>query len=134
MEVTVRLEQENHGTWNTITKAYFLLACRDPSNQKSAFVNAIKVKSDDEKTMYDLAVDRYKKRNELQKQSLTKVVPNNEEQNIIHDLYLKTIPASDLSLQNRVLPSGAVWMSQHTLSNLIFSHPENRNLHNKVKT
>lgn len=55
-----------------------------------------------------------------------------EEQSIIHDLFLRTVNMNDISLKKRVLPAGCVWMDSCTLSNLIFSHPENRNLHNTV--
>lgn len=57
------------------------------------------------------------------------VIPDDDEQKIIHDLYLQSM---DNSLRSRSLPSGCVWMSEAKLSNVIFSHPEQRNMHNKV--
>jgi len=61
-----------------------------------------------------------------------KVEPNDFEQKLIHDLFVKTIDMHDQSFNKRVLPVGATWMEDSSLSNIIFSHPEDRNAHNKV--
>lgn len=52
------------------------------------------------------------------------------EQTIIHSLFMKT--ATDQVINPCTLPDGAFWMKDETISNIIFSHPEDRNAHNTV--
>lgn len=61
-----------------------------------------------------------------------KVEPNQYEQKLIHDLFIKTIDLNDPSFNKRTLPLHSEWMENLKLSNIIFSHPEDRNAHNKV--
>ncbi|RZC37772.1 hypothetical protein BDFB_000389 [Asbolus verrucosus] len=131
MEVVVWLEQNKYGKWHRITRALFLIAARDPANTKAAIVNPIVPADDREKEILSGGEMRKKNRMALQKLHVTKVIPDDEEQRIIHDLYMRT-KLNDVSLMKVVLPSGGVWMEECTLSNTIFSQPENRNLHNTV--
>jgi acyl-coenzyme A thioesterase 9 len=132
MEVVVWLEQNMYGTWHRITRALFLIAARDPTNTKAAVVNAIVPADDREREILAGGETRKLYRIELEKQHVSKVIPDDEEQRIVHDLYVRTKSNKDVSLMNVVLPSGAVWMEECTISNTIFSQPENRNLHNTV--
>lgn len=52
--------------------------------------------------------------------------PNDNEQKLIHDMFVSTIDMKNLTFNKRILPTGAVWMEDATLSNIIFSHPEDR--------
>lgn len=61
------------------------------------------------------------------------MIPTAEEQQIIHDVFVKTIDTNHYLSSRRTLPHGAVWMESSEISNLIFSHPEDRNYHNKVE-
>lgn len=126
------LEQQSHGVWRRLTRALFLMAARDPTNTKAAFVNPLVPATDREKEILAGGEARKKRRIQLQSQHLTKVVPNADEQQVIHDLFVRTVAMNEISLKKRVLPSGSLWMDSCTLSNLIFSHPEDRNLHNTV--
>lgn len=67
-----------------------------------------------------------------QQQSIFTQEPNTNEQKMIHDMFVKTIDMKNLAFNQRILPTGAVWMEDGTLSNIIFSHPEDRNAHNSV--
>lgn len=49
IEVVVWLEQENHGAWQKITRALFLMAARDSVNSGPAVVNALEPENDEEK-------------------------------------------------------------------------------------
>ncbi|XP_064212901.1 acyl-coenzyme A thioesterase 10, mitochondrial isoform X2 [Tribolium castaneum] len=132
MEVVVWLEQKMYGTWHRITRALFLIAARDPTNTKAAMVNAIEPADDREKAILAGGETRKANRIALEKQHVLKVIPDHDEQRIIHDLYLKTKSNKNLSFTNMVLPANGVWMEDCTISNTIFSQPENRNLHNTV--
>lgn len=132
IEVVVWLEQKSHGVWRRLTRALFLMAARDPTNTKSAFINPLVPATEREKEILAGGEERRKRRIQLQSQHLTKVVPNAEEQQIIHDLFVRTVSMNEISLKKRILPTGCLWMDSCTLSNLVFSHPEDRNLHNTV--
>ncbi|CAG9823418.1 unnamed protein product [Phaedon cochleariae] len=131
LEVVVWLEQQMHNTWHRITRALFLLAARDSNNMKAAIVNAIDPANDREREILSGGEDRKKRRIKIQQAHVSKVVPNSEEQKVIHDLYLRTAN-KDISLRTRVLPSGCAWMSAAHISNVVFSHPSDRNMHNTV--
>lgn len=75
---------------------------------------------------------RKKKRIQLQKESLFLQEPNDFEQKHIHDLFMKTMDCNNKTFNVRRLPSGAVWMEDAQLANVIYSHPEDRNAHNSV--
>lgn len=130
--MVVWLEQELHGTWERITRALFVIAARDPTNHKAAFVNAIEPGNEREKEILAGGEDRKKNRIQLQRQHVGKTIPNSVEQSIIHDLYLRTLDEKEMRLNTKFLPPGYVWMSDATVSNVVFSHPENRNLHNTL--
>lgn len=132
MEVVVWLEQQLHGTWHRITRALFLIAARDPTNTKSAVVNALEPADERERSILAGGETRKKQRKKLLDQHVSRVIPNEEEQRIIHNLYTSTIDVKETSLTKRALPSNCEWMNKCTLSNVIFSHPEDRNLHNTV--
>lgn len=108
------------------------MAARDPCNRGSAPVNPIKPANAEEEAILSGGHARKKQRLLNKNKSLRKVIPSDIEQKIIHDLFLRTLPVDEVSLTKRVLPMNCVWMENSTLSNIIFSHPENRNLHNKV--
>lgn len=132
MEIVVWLDQSMHGTWHRITQALFLIAARDPTNTKAAIVNPLVPANDREKEIFSGGEKRKQNRMELEKQHLLKVIPDQTEQKIIHDLYLRTKIDKDVSLKKVVLPSDGVWMEDCVLSNTFLGQPENRNLHNTV--
>ncbi|XP_072388736.1 acyl-coenzyme A thioesterase 9, mitochondrial-like isoform X2 [Diabrotica undecimpunctata] len=131
LEVVVWLDQKMHGTWHRITRALFLIAARDSLNEKSASVNAIEPADEREKEILSGGEERKRRRMFMQQKHVSKLIPDGEEQQIIHNLYIRTTD-KDNSLRNRVLPPGCVWMSTATISNTIFSHPDERNMHNTV--
>nr|CAI5819129.1 unnamed protein product [Callosobruchus analis] len=132
MEVVVWLEQKMSGVWQRVTRALFLLAARDVNNVGAGIVNSIVPANEREKQILAGGESRKKRRQELQKKNLAKVIPDAEEQKAVHDMFIRTVSAADVSLRNRVLPADCIWMSDATISNVIFSQPEDRNLHNTV--
>lgn len=74
-----------------------------------------------------LSTARKKNRILSQEQSLFNQEPNADEQKLIHDMFVKTIDMKNLTFNKRILPTGAIWMEDGTMSNIIFSHPEDRN-------
>lgn len=50
----------------------------------------------------------------------------------MHDLFVKTIDMKNMAFNQRILPLGSIWMENSVVSNIVFSHPEDRNAHNTV--
>lgn len=132
VEVVVWLEQMREGKWHKITRALFLMAARNPIRTGPAMLNPIKPANEREKEILSGGIQRKQKRLIAGQQSLKKVIPNEVEQLVIHNLFQSTMSADDVSLMKLTLPPDSQWMEKCTLSNIIFSHPENRNLHNSV--
>ncbi|XP_045471026.1 acyl-coenzyme A thioesterase 9, mitochondrial-like isoform X2 [Harmonia axyridis] len=132
MEVVVWLEQQQHGVWHKITRALFLIAARDATCKKAAHVNTLVPSNNYERQMLEGGESRKNQRRKNMQEHVSKVVPTAEEQQIIHDLYMSTVEGDDLTTRNTKFPGGLVAMEKCTISNVIFSHPEDRNIHNTV--
>lgn len=130
LEVVVWLEQLMHGTWHRITRALFLMAARDSNNKQAGIVNPLEPADDREREILSGGETRKKRRMLLHQMHVSKLIPDAEEQQLIHNLYIRTTD-KDSSLR-KVLPTGCVWMTNATMSNVVFSHPEERNMHNAV--
>ncbi|KAL3280580.1 hypothetical protein HHI36_003813 [Cryptolaemus montrouzieri] len=132
MEVVVWLEQELHGTWHKITRALFLIAARDPTCRHAAVVNPLTPLNDYEREMLQGGEARKNKRRKDSLEHVSKVVPTAQEQQLIHELYVATSEIDDMPLSANKFPTELIAMDKCTISNVIFSHPEDRNLHNTV--
>lgn len=132
IEVVVWLEQRRVGKWRKLTRALFLMAARDPTNTRAAVVNPLKPANDEEQKIFDGGQNRKKKRQAVQQVDLLKTMPNAFETKLIHDMFINTIDMKSKAFNKRILPSGSVWMEDADMANLIFSHPEDRNAHNKI--
>lgn len=108
------------------------MAARDPTNTRAAIVNPLEPRNDEEKAILAGGENRKKRRQQIQKFDLLKTEPNVFETKMIHDLFIKTIDGSSKAFNKRILPPNCVWMEDADLSNIIFSHPEDRNNHNKI--
>lgn len=62
-----------------------------------------------------------------QKESLFNQEPNLHEQKLIHDMFVRTIDMKNITFNQRILPTESVWMEDGAMSNIVFSHPEDRN-------
>lgn len=132
IEVTVWLEQSTYDKWQKLTRATFLMAARNSTTTASAPVNPLVPETEREKEIFNGGEKRKRLRIKLRDSSLLKRIPDATEQQIIHDIFVKTVDLADPTFHKRVLPPRSVWMDDCKLSNIIFSHPEDRNLHNKV--
>lgn len=132
VEIVVWMEQKLHGKWRKLTRALFLMAARDATNTKAALINPLVPANEEEKVIFDGGESRKKRRIQLQKEDLLKTEPNDFEQGLVHDLFVKSIDTKSRAFNKRILPPGYVWMEDVTMANIVFSHPEDRNAHNKV--
>lgn len=74
--------------------------------------------------LFIICAERKKRRQKEVKGSLLAAMPQQDEQQIIHDLFVSSIDLKNPTLNKRVLPPGSVWMSDTQQANIIFSHPE----------
>jgi len=132
VEVVVWLEQRRVGKWRKLTRALFLMAARDPTNTRAAIVNPLKPRNEEEEAILAGGEIRKKRRQSIQQFDLLKTEPNAFETRLIHDLFMRSIDTKSKAFNKRILPPGAVWMEDADMSTIIFSHPEDRNNHNKI--
>uniref|UniRef100_A0A1B6CSS6 HotDog ACOT-type domain-containing protein n=2 Tax=Clastoptera arizonana TaxID=38151 RepID=A0A1B6CSS6_9HEMI len=132
IEVTVWLEQKLLGEWQKLTTAIFLMAARNATNTTGAPVNKIIPANELESKILAAAIARKKRRLIEDKGSVLATMPDPDELRVVHDLFVQSVDLKNPTLNKRILPAGTVWMSDTKQSNIIFSHPEDRNLHNKV--
>uniref|UniRef100_T1H0M0 HotDog ACOT-type domain-containing protein n=1 Tax=Megaselia scalaris TaxID=36166 RepID=T1H0M0_MEGSC len=132
MEIVVWLEQEFEGKYNKITRALFLMAARNATNTGPAPVNQIEPGNENEKNILIGGEVRKKKRIDIQKQSLLKVVPSMHEQSIMHEIFSRITRKDTIQLNKRILPPNGKWMADCSIMNTIPCFPEYRNAHNKI--
>lgn len=77
-------------------------------------------------------IDRKQRRMIIQKESVLQMVPTEFEHKLIHDMFVNSIDLGRKAINRRKLPLGSVWMEDATMSNILFSHPEDSNAHNTV--
>jgi len=132
MECTLRLEQLVDEEWVKFTEARFLMVARDPLNRGSAFINPLKVETKEEEELFVKGDINKKSRFEISQDSLFKVPPAQDEQEIIHDFFINTVDHKAMSFKARIKPENSVWFEDAKLKNLIICQPEHRNRTNKI--
>jgi len=131
-ESTLCLEQLVDGEWVKFTDALFVLVARDPLNRGAGFLNPLELVTAEEKELFKNGEENKKRRYQLSQDSLFKVPPSLEEQEIIHNFFINTVDHKAMSFKARVKPQNSVWFEDAKLKNLIICQPENRNRFNKI--
>ncbi|KAK6644583.1 hypothetical protein RUM43_000850 [Polyplax serrata] len=132
LEVVVWLHQKIEGSLKQITKALFLMACRNSHNMGPAIVNQIKAETPEQEALLKGGEERKILRQKTMKESLLIKVPTEEEIQVIHSIFMSTLDTKTQFFDRRVLPPQSKWMKDTTQSTLVFCHPEYRNMHNKI--
>ncbi|KAF5281694.1 hypothetical protein FQA39_LY17715 [Lamprigera yunnana] len=132
LEVMVWLERQIDGQWKEITKAVFLMVARDSLNIKGAVINPLIATNDEEATLLKGGDERKKMRLKATESHITKVIPTPSELQYCYELFTKTIDVDEMALTRQKLPPDSNWSDKCKMSQLVISHPEHRNLHNKV--
>ena len=112
--------------------ATFVLVVRDPMNKGSSFVNPMAVQTQEEKEIFNRGESNKIARLGAAGESLFKHPPSEEEKQIIHDFFIKTVDHKALSFKARVKPKNSIWMEDAKLKTIIVCQPENRNRFNKI--
>jgi len=132
MEVTMKMDQNENGTWKQVLHAIFVLAARDPRTKRSAAMNPLVAMTEEDKKIIEQGKLNRQRRLTEQDKSLFKTPPNIPESALIHDLFLKTITPGTALFRTRSLMENSIWMDDTSLQNVIICHPEQRNLYNKI--
>jgi len=131
-ESTLWLEQKVDGEWRKMTEARFVLVARNPLNSGSAVLNPMKTETAEEKELFEKGEENKVRRSAMSQDSLFLLPPAQEEQDIIHDFFIRTVNHKARSFKARIKPENSVWMEDAKLKNLIVCQPENRNRFNKI--
>ncbi|QQP39155.1 Acylcoenzyme A thioesterase 9 mitochondriallike [Caligus rogercresseyi] len=118
LEATIELHQDDGSNWVKYADATFLLACRNPSNTSKSFVNRLEA-------LFQQGANNKRARLNFIKEGLFDNPPKQEEGQIIHDMFVKTLDRSTLSFKSRIKPPNSVWMEDAKLKT-------HRNRFNKI--
>uniref|UniRef100_A0A0M3IR05 HotDog ACOT-type domain-containing protein n=1 Tax=Ascaris lumbricoides TaxID=6252 RepID=A0A0M3IR05_ASCLU len=132
LEVSMHLSQEIQGSRTDFLSAKFITVSREPSGDRSTPNVPLKTTSPEEEKMVrkGLAAREIRKLNE--ERSLMKTPPNDEERQILHNLFLHTVDPQSHSFRHRVLPPNHVWIEDAKLKNAVLCFPVDRNVYNKI--
>jgi len=132
MEVTLKIDQDNNGTWEHVLHALFVMVARDPRTKKSARMNPLIATNEEDKAIIQKGDLNRQRRLTEQDKSLFKIPPSAAESSIVHDLFLKTISADMSIFRTRILGENSMWMDDTIIRTMHICHPEQRNLYNKI--
>jgi len=109
----------------------FTFVALDPVTKKAVPVNPLHLETEEEKAVFARADELRKQKKILAKLDLTKETPNDEESDLIHnmwrDLQHYQDPQNDASI-----PSDTVYMSSTTIQSTSIMQPQFRNVHNSI--
>ncbi|GAB6025161.1 Acyl-coenzyme A thioesterase 9, mitochondrial [Chamberlinius hualienensis] len=132
IESTMKLYQMRNDEWKELIKARFVMVARNPLNDGSAFINPLQLDSDEDKKIFAEGEVNSLRRKKLADESLLKHPPNEEERELVHSLFLKTLDPTAHSFSIRIKPENTEWMENAKLKNVVVCHPEERNRFNKI--
>jgi acyl-coenzyme A thioesterase 9 len=114
-----------------ILTARFTMVGRDSVTKGSARVNTLDLVTDYEKELFARGEVNKKTRMDQGMVSLTKVEPDVKEMKLVHQLYLEYIQYVDPS-HHKKMPENVRWMKGSTQQSLMFSFPQDRNMHQNI--
>lgn len=132
LEATLYVRQLVDGQFLNVTKAMFLMVCRNATNTGSAPVNKLKPANEMEESILKEAIERQEKR-KLERSTLVTIIPPQEhEQAIMYGLLQRSTPPNNFDLNKRVLPANCRWMNASQRTTMVHPFPENRNSQNTI--
>lgn len=132
LEATIYVRQLVDGKYLNVTKALFLMVCRNATNTGSAPVNKLKPASEDENRFWEEAVKRQAKRKVEKSTCITIIPPQEHEQAIMYKILQRSTPRNNFDLNTRLLPAKCRWMKSSQRSTMMHPFPENRNSQNTI--
>lgn len=143
MEVTIRIEkalpsETGSASWALVAVAKFIMVARDPKTQKAVFVNPLIIETEEEKLLYQLALENKHRKTLESEMSLERFPPTSEESSFLHHLFLLAMRHSKPAGAGPPAPSATnlgletapvVFMADYVLSSFHFCQPQERNIH-----
>ncbi|KAJ3306282.1 Acyl-coenzyme A thioesterase 9, mitochondrial [Kappamyces sp. JEL0829] len=110
---------------NIIATATFIMVALDRNTGKAIPVPKLILESAKERELFERGEEAKARKNVARQFSLSKTPPNVEEMMTIHNIFLQ-------SLGRDSLPENAIWMEDTKQATLVLTHPQDRNLYNKI--
>lgn len=132
MEVTMELqvlvpEQTRH-----LLTAKFVMVAMEANATNTVPVNKLIPKNEEEQAIFDEGAASVARRKKFQASGILKQPPTQEERDLLHKLFLEDFDPETYILKSDECPTGAIWMQDAKLTNVIICQPEFENLYNKV--
>lgn len=132
MEVTMELlslapEQTKH-----LLTAKFVMVAMQANASNTVPVNKLVPKNDEEQAIFEEGAASVARRKKFQASGILKQPPTHEERDLLHKLFLEDFDPETYILKSDECPTGAIWMQDARLTNVIICQPEFENLYNKV--
>ncbi len=120
IEVGIKVSSKENEKWKRVARAYFIMVAL--INGKAEPVNKIKPTKKDEFRRFKEGKYRQKERRSIAQTSYLIQTPTAEENNLIHDLFLR--------IKNREIEG--VSMKESIRQSTLIMQPQSRNVHNKI--
>ncbi|KAH8251328.1 hypothetical protein KR032_007992 [Drosophila birchii] len=127
MEVTTHVRQNEE----TLARAIFIVEGRNATNSGPAPINPLVPGNEIEKCFHSAALERHEQREKQKQGSGSLLQPTKEEENVMHDIFLRTRGSKD-SFKRGCLPPDSRWISEWHRSTTLHPFPENRNASNTI--
>ena len=97
----------------------FTMVSLDPTTKRPVNIAPLQIDTPEEQAMYDLGEQNYQAKKALARVALRKTAPNDEESDLIHQIWLKQLEYQGLSAQAPLLllkPSQQSFTERHSLN------------------
>ena len=133
-EVGVRLDQlEKDGSRSNVLEARFVMVSRDAATgTRSAPLNPLVTETLEEHYIFSQGKENIGRRAKAMQDSLFFQPPSQEENELIHKMFLSTIDHKERSFSARIKPKNSNWMGDSKLKSVMLCEPEHKNDYNVV--
>ena len=133
-EVGVRLDQlEQDGSRRNVLEARFVMVSRDAATgTRSAPLNPLVTETLEEHYIFSQGKENIGRRAKAMQDSLFFQPPSQEENELIHKMFLSTIDHKERSFSARIKPQNSSWMGDSKLKSVMLCEPEHKNDYNVV--
>jgi len=101
----------------------------DPATKKPVAISPLKANTPEEKALFAAGEKNYNLKKAALKLALRKQNPNDEESDLMHNLWLKQLDYHDPNTSSRK-PESALWMASTQIQTVQIMQPQYRNRHN----
>ncbi|MCJ1324476.1 hypothetical protein MMC10_001138 [Thelotrema lepadinum] len=107
----------------------FTMVSLDPNTKKPVAIAPLQIDTAEEQNIYDQGERNYQAKKAMAKVNLRKTTPNDEESDLIHELWLRQLEYHDSS-SSTTKPSNVIYMENTRLHSAQIMQPQYRNRHN----